>query len=339
MVMIDNAVYVEGRRVASPATLERAYDALRTVPNSMAWIGLYRPDPEELRSVATEFDIHELIMEDTEKGHQRSKTERYGDTEFTVLRPARYIDSSERVEFGEVHIITGANYAIVIRHSETPDLSTVRAQLEDNPERFDDGPDAVLFAVLDEIVDQYEPVVTGLENDVDEIEDALFAEGIEQSQRIYALLREVIGFQRAATPLVGVIETLRRGVAGDEPSTELRRRLRDVEDHVTRVVERLDGFRSLLQNALTANSALVGQRQNDETRLLAEAGLKQNEAMKKVSSWAAILFAPSLIGTVYGMNFDLMPELHYDWGYPAALGAMVLLSGGLWLIFRRNRWL
>lgn len=339
MVMIDNALYVDGKRVASPATLESTYTALHDTPHALAWIGLYRPDPDELRSVATEFDIHELIMEDAEKGHQRSKTERYGDTEFTVLRPARYIDATERVEFGEVHVITGANFAIVIRHSETPDLSTVRSHLEDNPERFEDGPDAVLFAVLDSIVDAYEPVVAGLENDVDEIEDALFAEGIEQSQRIYALSREVIEFQRATVPLISVIETLRRGVAGAEPSVELRRRLRDVEDHVTRVVERLDAFRSLLQNALTANSALVGQRQNDETRALAEASLKQNEDMKKISSWAAILFAPSLIGAVYGMNFDIMPELHWEWGYVFALGLMALLGVGLFIVFKRNRWL
>lgn len=339
MVMVDNAIYVDGARAASPASLEETYAQLRARPGAMAWIGLYRPEPSELQSLAAEFGLHELIVEDAELGHQRSKIERYGDTVFTVLRPARYLDESERVEFGEVHIVAGVDFVIVIRHSETPDLAAVRAELEADPARLAGGPGAVLYAIVDRIVDDYEPVVAGLENDIDEIEDALFAEGHEQSQRIYQLNREVIEFQRAAVPLLAVLREMHDAVGETGNPVEARRRLRDVSDHATRVVERLEGFRTLLQSALTVNYSLVGQRQNDETRLLSEASLSQSEEMKKISSWAAIIFAPSLIGSIYGMNFRIMPELHWTWGYPFAMFLMVAFAGVLYLIFKKKHWL
>ncbi|RLP75382.1 magnesium and cobalt transport protein CorA [Mycetocola tolaasinivorans] len=337
MVMIDNAVYVAGRRVASPAGIEQTLPVLAEYPDGFAWVGLYRPDETELRQLATDFDIHELIVEDSSQGHQRPKYERYGETTLTVLRSAHYVDAEERVDFGEVHVITGPRTAVVIRHSEAPNFAETRRGLEADPTRLAEGPEAVLFAVLDEIVDGYEPVMAGLENDVDEIEDALFAEGHEQSQRIYQLSREVIAFQRAVTPLPAMLAA----IAARMPATALeqRRRLRDVGDHAVRVIERAAGYRSLLENALTVNTALVGQRQNDETRILTEASLRQSEEMKKISSWAAIIFAPSLIGSVYGMNFHNMPELSWEWGYPFSIGLMAAFAGALYWIFKKKHWL
>jgi magnesium transporter len=272
------------------------------------------------------------MVEDTLSGHQRPKIERYGDTLFAVFKAARYIDSTERVEFGEVHVVVGNDFAITIRHAETPNIAGIRKRLEGDENLLAMGPESVLYAVIDEIVDGYAPVVAGLENDIDEIEDALFSEGQESSQRIYALSREVIEFQRATQPLVGIFESLSDGADKYGVPVELRRYLRDVHDHVLRVVERADAFRSLLQNALTVNTALVGQRQN-------EASFAQSEQVKRISSWAAIFFAPSIVGSVYGMNFRYMPELDWVWGYPFALALMVGSGVVLYAIFRKNKWL
>lgn len=270
---------------------------------------------------------------------QPSKLERYGSTLFAVLRPARYVDESEEVEFGELHVFIGANFVVTIRHAETPDLSKVRSRLENTPDLLRLGPEAILYAILDQVVDEFAPVVAGLENDIDEIEDQLFGEDSAVSRRIYDLSREVIDFQRATRPLVEILDGLAGGFDKYHVDAELQRYLRDVKDHSVRVVERVDSFRAVLQNALTVQTTLVGQRQNEEMKVLTQASLTQNEEVKKISAWAAILFAPTLVGTVYGMNFDKMPELHWYYGYPMALGLMVGTSTLLYVIFKRRHWL
>jgi len=338
MALIDNAIYVDGVRVQTPATLDETFEVMKANAG-FGWIGLYRPAPEEIRAVASEFSLHHLAVEDTLAGHQRAKIERYGDTLFVVLRPARYIDVDERVEFGELHIFIGPDFVVTIRHAESPDLTSVRQRMEATPHLLGLGPEAVLYAILDQVVDEYAPVVAGLENDIDEIEDQLFNGDPEVSRRIYALSREVIEFQRATQPLVPMFESLQRGFDKYNVDLELHRHLRDVLDHSLRVVERADAFRQLLQSALTVHSTLVGQRQNDEMRRLTETSLAQSEEVKKISSWAAILFAPALVGTVYGMNFTNMPELHWTYGYPFALGLMLFLGVGLYWVFKRRNWL
>ncbi|WP_315096684.1 magnesium and cobalt transport protein CorA [uncultured Cellulomonas sp.] len=352
MTLVDNGIYVDGHRTGDPQTLEETYELLRE-RNGMAWIGLYRPDKDEIQSVAQEFTLHPLAVEDALKGHQRAKLERYGDTLFVVLRPARYLDAEEEVEFGEVHLFIGPDFVVTIRHAENPDLGAVRRRLESNPALLAMGPEAVLYAVFDQVVDGYAPVIAGLENDIDEIEDELFAGDREVSRRIYELLREVIAFQRATGPLREMLDALERGADKYHVDLELQRALRDVLDHVLRTCERADTFRVLLENALTVHSTLVTQAQNDEmrrlseaglaqneeTRRLSETGLAQNEEVKKISSWAAILFAPTLVGTIYGMNFTYMPELDWRAGYPLAIAAMVAMGLGLYAVFKHRRWL
>ncbi len=338
MALVDNAVYVDGRRSADPRSLDETYELLRE-RRGMAWIGLYRPDDDEIRSVAREFDLHPLAVDDAIAAHQRAKLERYGTTLFTVLRPARYLDDEEEVEFGEVHVFTGEGFVVTIRHAEAPDLGRVRDRLERTPELLRLGPEAVLYAILDQVVDEYAPVVAGLENDIDEIEDQLFKGDPAASRRIYELSREVIEFQRATRPLLGMLSSLEAGFNKYQVDVELQRNLRDVHDHAIRIVERADSFRALLQNALTVQATLVGQQQNEEMRSLTETSLAQNEEVKKISAWAAILFAPTLVGTVYGMNFDKMPELHWPLGYPLALALMVVTSVTLYLVFKRRSWL
>ena len=338
MALVDNAIYVDGRRSADPSTLDETFELLRE-RQGMAWIGLYRPGVGEIRAVAKEFKLHKLAVEDAIAAHQRAKLERYKTTLFTVLRPARYLDDVEQVEFGELHVFTGTDFVVTIRHAESPDLGRVRRRLEKNPDLLRLGPEAVLYAILDQVVDEYAPVVGGLENDIDEIEDELFKGDPAVARRIYELSREVIEFQRATGPLTGILAALESGFEKYQVDAELQSLLRDVQDHAIRVVERVDSFRALLQNALTVHATLVGQQQNDEMRSLTEASLLQNEEVKKISAWAAILFAPTLVGTIYGMNFTSMPELHFAAGYPLALALMVATSVTLYVVFKRRSWL
>ena len=338
MPIVDNAVYVKGVRSANPNSLDETYELLRA-RDGMAWIGMYRPGPDEIQSVAREFDLHHLAVDDALAGHQRPKLERYGDTLFIVLRPARYLDAAEQVEFGEVHLFVGKDFAISVRHAESPDLGRVRKRLENNPELLAIGPMAVMYAVLDQVVDEYLPVVAGLEQDIDQIEDQIFGDDPSVSRRIYELSREVIAFQRATQPLVGILTELKNSLRKDDSNIELRRDIRDVEDHAIKIVDRVDAFRTLLQNALVTHSTLVAQKQADETRRMSETSLQQGEQVKRISSWAAILFAPTLVGTVYGMNFTVMPELDWVWGYPFALALMLSMGVGLYAAFKHRGWL
>ncbi|MCR2783502.1 MULTISPECIES: magnesium and cobalt transport protein CorA [unclassified Microbacterium] len=332
MPIIDNAVYVAGQRIRNPENLEQTFEHMQE-NHGMAWIGLLRPTPEEIHQVAAEFSLHPLAVEDALSGHQRAKIERYGNILFTVLRPARYVDATETVEFGELHLFVGPDFVVTIRHADVPDLAAVRRNLERQPELLAKGPEAVLAAILDEVVDEYAPVVEGLLTDVDEIEDALFGNtGAELTRRIYDLSREVIHFQRAAEPLTEMLEGLLRGADKYALDLELQRSLRNVLDHVIRVTDKLAAMRSILENALAVNATLVTHRQTDTA-------LAQSEQVKKISGWAAILFGPTLVGTIYGMNFTHMPELDWVWGYPIALICMAATSVALWLVFKARRWM
>jgi magnesium transporter len=216
-----------------------------------------------------------------------------------------------------------------VRHGDAPELGPVRKRLEARPDLLRRGPMAIVYAILDYVVDRYQPVVAGLENDIDEIEDEVFGASATVSRRIYELTREVIEFQRATGPLD---EILARLIDEPEVGDEERRYLRDVHDHAIRVHEHGDAFRALLQNILNVNLTL-------ETKALSEASHAQNEQVKRISAWAAILFAPTLIGTTYGMNFKHMPELRWTLGYPFALALMVLVSVGLYAVFKHRRWI
>jgi magnesium transporter len=354
MALIDNGIYLDGTRVRSPDHLQDTYEAIDQT-GGLAWIGLLKPSDAELASVAKEFDLHPLAVEDARKGHQRAKLERYGETLFVVLRPAWYVDEDEAVEFGEIHVFAGPGFIVTVRHAERPDLSAVRRRLEARPDMLALGSEAVLAAIFDEIIDGYAPVISGVQHDIDEIEDGLFdgTANPDSSKRIYQLLSEVIGFQRALGPLPDILGGLLRGAAKYQTDEEVQNELRNVLDHSLRVTERADTFRALLESALTLHSTLVTQQQNDamqsmtsaslaqgeESRRLAKASMDQGEEVKKISSWAAILFAPTLVASIYGMNFKNMPELKWEFGYPFAILLMLVLGLALWVAFKRKRWL
>jgi magnesium transporter len=337
--VVDNAVYSAGRRVATPESAAESLRELAEGEDRLVWLGLYRPEPAELGELAEQYDLPELAVEDAIKAHQRPKFERYGGTLFVVLKAARYRDEIEEVEFGELHLFLGREFAITVRHSESPDLSRVRRRLESEPALLAKGSEAVLYAILDAVVDGYGPVVDGLANDIDEIETEVFRGDPGVSRRIYELSQEVLDFQRAAQPLTGILAAITAGFDKYGVDEELRSYLRDVADHVVSVNERVEGFRLQLRDILTVNATLVAQRQNDEIRELTETSIAQGEEVKKISAWAAILFAPTLVGTVYGMNFTNMPELHWQLGYPFALVLMLVVSVTLYAVFKRRDWI
>jgi magnesium transporter len=327
-VIVDRAVYRNGVRDPDLTEFDELFAACRS-GEAMAWLGLYEPTREEFESVAQAFGLHELAVEDAVKAHQRPKFERYGETQFIVLRPACYVDETETVVFGEVDIFAGPNFVITARHGDAPDLGHVRRTLEARPDLLAHGPVAIVYGIVDHVVDGYQPVVAGLENDIDEIEDEVFGGSATVSRRTYELTREVIEFQRATKPLAGILARL---IDLPDVDDEERRYLRDVHDHALRIEEQVDSFRALLQNILSVHLTL-------ETKALTEVSVNQNEQVQKISAWAAILFAPTLIGTIYGMNFDHMPELEWRLGYPMAIALMLAVSVVLYVIFKRRRWI
>lgn len=338
MTIVHSAVYRDGRRIASPGTLEETLRVLGGPPSgdppadgAFTWIGLLRPDEEELEQLRERFDLHRLAIEDTVSAHQRPKVECYGRTLFTVLRPAAYADEQEEIRFGEVHVFLGPGFVITVRHADTDGVAKARERLASDPELLRLGPAAVLYAVLDQMVDDYVPTLDGVSTDIDQIEDDLFAGHPHVSPRIYHLARQVTAFHRAVEPLSEMIE--RAGgseLVGDDE--ELGHLLRDVHDHALGVTHRVEAFRSSLNDAMQLDGTLAAGRQND-------VAVQLNEQTKKISSWAAILVAPTLIAGIYGMNFEHMPELGWAVGYPFSLGLMLVSSAALYLLFKRRGWL
>jgi magnesium transporter len=337
MTLVDSAVYVDGEKVStgsSPADAVR----LARERGGMVWIGLRSTDAEELGELQKLLDLHPLAVKDCLRGHQRAKFERYGPMGFLVVQPARYVDESEEVVFTEVDFFVGEDFIVTVSGVNDIDVHAVQADLEQHPGILEKGPYGIVWALMSTVLDGYNPVADGVENDIDEIEEQLFSQAKEVSRRIFGLQREVIDLQHATYPLVDILDRLQTLVAEathgrDAPA------FRELDDRASHVVDRVDSFRHTLDSALTVHASLVEQENNEAMRSMTEAGLQQNEQVKKVSGWAAILFAPTLVGTVYGMNFDNMPELHWSLGYPLALLAMLATSVTLYLIFKRRGWL
>lgn len=337
-MIVETAIYVNGERRPEPDSLSDTFEFVKD-QDGIAWIGLNQPSEAEFDAVAAEFGLHELAVEDAVRAHQRPKIERYGQTLFVALRPARYLDRPETVNFSELHVFVGEQFVITVRHGDAPNLARVRRRIEDDVELLQRGPEAILYAILDRVVDDYGPVIAGLENDIDEIEVEVFGGNPEVTRRTYELAREVIEFQRAIKPVPGMLGSLMAGADKYGIDQELQRYYRDVQDHAIQIQEVVSGFRELLQNILSVNLAIVGTQQNEEVKAMTQASLRQNDEVKKISAWAAILFAPTLIASIYGMNFTHMPELDWKLGYPMAVVLMVVVSIALYAVFRARGWL
>jgi magnesium transporter len=323
-MIVDCAVYEGGRRRAGEQSLHGASEASR-LDGAFVWLGLLDPTPDELDSVRREFGLHELAVEDALNAHQRPKLEVYEDTLFVVLKPARYVDPEEVVQTGEIHLFVSSSFVVAVRHGEASSLRDARKRLEHRPDLLGAGTGGVLYAIVDKVVDDYEPVVEGLANDIQEIEQQVFSETRDNpTQRIYQMEREVIEFSRAVSSLTPAVDRLARGHF-ELIDDNLHDYFRDIHDHLLRVGQRIDGFRDLLSGALQAN--------------LTQVGVRQNEDMRKITAWVAILAVPTLVAAIYGMNFKHMPELAWTYGYPLTLGVTLLICVTLYVRFRRSGWL
>jgi magnesium transporter len=326
-MIVDSAHYKDGVRQHEEAlTLEQAAE-LRGAPGSgeFVWIGLHDPDPGDLKKLQDLFDLHELAIEDAAQAHQRPKIEDYDDDSFIVLKTAHYHEDREEVHFGEINLFAGPGYVISIRHGPGSELATARQRLEARPDLVSLGAASAIWAVLDKVVDDYIPVVDAIEDDIEEVEKDVFDDDIPApTARIYNLKREVIEFHRAVWPLLAPLQLLEEGGYERIPE-ELRDFFRDVADHAKRVDEQVTSQRELLTSVLQANLSLVS--------------VNQNEVVKKISAIFGIIAVPTFIASVYGMNFEHMPELHWRFGYPLALLLMLACVIALASFFRRIDWL
>ena len=319
-MIVDCAVYEAGER--SDVSLEGAHEAYGR-DGAFVWIGLHEPTPEEFEAVRGEFDLHELAVEDAIKAHQRPKLERYGDVTFLVLKTARYVEPDE-IEFGEILLFIADDFIVSVRHGEAVPLHGVRLKVERRPELLRCGPMAVVYAILDEVVDAYAPVMDALDHDIEEVEREVFAgDRHNPAQRIYELKREAIDFARAVTPLVEPIERMTTGTT--RVPDELGTYFRDVLDHLIRLSQHIEAFREVLTSVLQAN--------------LSQVAVRQNEDVRKISAWVAIIATPTMIAGIYGMNFEHMPELSWEAGYPLVLSMMAVVCFALWRYFKRVGWL
>jgi magnesium transporter len=322
-VIVDMAVYERGVRRPGELVLDDAYEACRS-GDAFAWIGLYEPTEQEFDSVLREFDLHELAVEDAIKAHQRPKLEVYDHTLFVVLKTVRYDEELEHLSLGEVQLFVGDAFIVTVRHGET-ELHEVRLQLEERPDLLNLGPGAALYAIIDRVVDDYVPVINALEQDIRDVETEVFSGSrANPAERIYKLKREVLQLHAAIAPLEEPLDRLEHGSFRFLPA-DLGPYFRDVNDHLIRFVRMVEGFRDSLTSILTAN--------------LTQASVRQNEDVRKISAWAAIVAVPTLISGVYGMNFEHMPELGWTFGYPLALFFMALACFVLYTKFRRSGWL
>ena len=322
-MIVDCGVYVDGQRIDVEASMP---DVLATAVSKggFVWVGLYEPSHEEFADVADAFDLHPLAVEDSVRAHQRPKLERYDNLVFFVLKPARYVDTEEVIEVGQLVVFVGEHFVVTVRHGLAASLTDLRDYLEADPVRLRWGPTSVLHALADKVVDDYAVVMSGLDVDIDQIESEVFdGPKAAHAERIFKLKREVLDFRRAIAPLESALVEL--GLGASLIHLEASDYFRDVLDHLMRVSESLDGLDALLDSALYANVAQVGMRQNED--------------MRKISAWVAIIAMPTMIAGVYGMNFEHMPELGWQAGYPFALTLMVLSCLGLYRNFKRRGWL
>jgi len=348
----DGAEYVTGKlvrfvrngvpaRVPDDLTVVAATALAAQDDEQMALFLYSQPTGDQLEELAEAWSLHPVLAEDLSSTGQRPKLKRFGDTIFLVARAARHLDASEEVDFGEFHVLLRPRAVAILcqdarwlrrpgRSVPAEDGRTLdfgdreRAMLTDR-RLLRMGPAAVVYMLLDAIVDGYVPVLDRMVADREDIERRVFAGDATAAEQIYRLSREVVELRQAIAPLSEVVELLRSDRSGLEIPNELRARLDDVADRLLQSEARASGLREALTQILTVNATLVNQRQNED--------------MKRISGWAAILFAPSLIGGIYGMNFDAMPELHWAFGYPFAIGLMLALAAVLYVVFKRSRWI
>lgn len=321
-MVVNSAVYRNGHRVRDIAISELG-EALAE-PDTFVWVGLHEPDEALMKQVQEELDLHDLAVEDAHRAHQRPKLETYGESLFVVLRTAQLLQGT--IQFGETHLFVAPRYVVSVRHGASLSYAPVRTLCESTPELLAKGAGYVLYAIMDFVVDNYLPIVNSYEDELTSIEDAIFASTSRRNttERLYSLKRELIALRRAASPVAEVCNTLVH-LAPTLISEDIRPYYRDIADHIVRMIESMDQMRELVTTALQVNLSMVS--------------IGQNEVVKKLAGWAAILAVPTLIASLYGMNFKHMPELDWTFGYPLMLGVTFVICILVYRRLRRAQWL
>jgi magnesium transporter len=321
-VLINCAAYENGNRIAEfPPDQIRTYLAR---PGCFVWVALADATPHELEVMAEAFGLHELAVEDAHHGHQRPKIEEYGDSLFAVIQTVE--PTADDLSVGEVDVFVGPNYVLSVRNRTSRGFSDVRRRSESEPELLRHGPAYVLYALMDAIVDRYFPILQGLESDLEQVEARIFAGGTARRnvEELYDLKRQLMTLRHASQPL---LEATSKLYGGRVPRlcAGLQDYFRDVYDHLVRLDQSIDSLREMVTTAISVNLSLIT--------------LQENEVTKRLAAYAALVAVPTLVAGIYGMNFEHMPELKWVWGYPLALGIMVVVDGWLVWRFRRAGWL
>ncbi|MUL66867.1 magnesium and cobalt transport protein CorA [Mycobacterium sp. CBMA 234] len=332
---VDCGVYSDGERLPGKYTHGAAVAKMRELRaagmDTFVWIGLHEPDQHQMQAVADVFGLHELAVEDAVCAHQRPKLERYDQTLFLVLKTVSYVahesvgNAREIVETGEIMVFVGPDFVVTVRHGEHSGLAGVRHRLDESPGILKLGPYAVMHAIADHVVDSYLEVTELVESDIDAVEQNVFSSHTQTDiESIYLLKREVVELRHSVNPLNMALQRLLSDHT-DLISKEIRRYIRDVNDHNSQAADRITGFDDLLSSLVQA--------------ALGKVAMEQNVDMRKISAWVAMAAVPTMIAGIYGMNFDNMPELHWHYGYFAVLTLMATVCTLLYRTFRRNHWL
>jgi magnesium transporter len=304
--------------------LDAISDVLAVDDGSFVWVGLYEPEEALLDKLQEEFGLHDLAIEDAQNAHQRPKLEVYGHSLFIAVHTAQKVDG--HVRFGETHLFAGPRFLVTVRHGASLTFAQVRQRLEREPEALAHGPSVALHAVLDFVVDNFQPIASDFEQELDALEQDVFAETYKRGtiRRLYELRKELTRMRLAVAPMQDILSQLVRTPALAIPD-EVRPYYRDVEDHAARVGETIDTLREMVAAAMNVNLSLVT--------------VAQGEIVKKLAGWAGLLAVPTLVASWYGMNFAHMPELHKRHAYPVLIGLVALACVGLYRYLRRIRWL
>jgi len=323
-MIVDYALYQNGLRYKEPSNLGELISKAKT-EGGFVWLGLAEPTEAEFNKVIGDFGFHPLAIEDAVMAHQRPKYEEFPDVQVLVLKTVFYEDRGSQITTGEIFIFIGEHFVVVVRHGNGAPLVNTRHQLESVPEQLAKGPYAVVHAILDHVIDCYIDISIELETDVNQAEAKVFSDSrVSASQEIYLLKREVIEFRHAIDPLLSPLQQIASIGARHVPA-ELTPFFRDTLDHLSRASDAASGLDSLLQSALQAE--------------IAQVQLQQNEDMRKITSYVALASVPTMVAGIYGMNFDTMPELRWQFGYPLVLGSLVLVTAFLYRKFKKSGWL
>jgi magnesium transporter len=319
--LVDSVVYRDGQRIGDIPIAEIG-EAIKQA-GTFVWLGLHEPDDATLRKIQQAFGLHDLAIEDAHHAHQRPKIEAYSNSLFIVLKTALLQEG--HVTYGETHLFVGTNFLVSVRHGASSSFAQVLQNCEDSTKDLPKGPGFALYAILDFVADNYQPVVAQFEQDFDAIETDIFNDQFDRLviERLYALKRNLLELRNAALPLAEISAELMR-LHEDLIPRELRAYFRDVQDHVSRLVGLIDGMRDMLTTAMQVNLALVANN--------------QNEVVKRLAGWGAILAIPTVVFSLYGMNFEWMPELKWQAGYPLAVAATALGCAFVYRRLRRAGW-